>query len=481
MSLQRMSGVDSIFLAAEQPGHHVHVMGLLILDPSTVPGGYSFEGFCDFAAARLPALTPLRRRLVEVPGGLANPYWTDAGEIDLEHHIRRAAVPTPGGPRELAAMASEMMERPLDRRLPLWEMLLVEGLAGGHVALLAKLSHAMMDGMAGVRLMASLFSTTPEYPEPLPVEGEDGPGGPDGQAGRRDPNQLELLAGAVPWLLRRPLRAARAGLGTAWGLLGRALSESDETPESAVRTERCWLNAQLSPYRSTAWVTLPLAEVRAVGDAADVTVNDVLLAVVGGALRRYAEPRGVLPEAPLVAGVPVALRNEEERANAVSSFAVGLGTDEADPVARLRSISDTMAAKKSRRGSTVGEDLLAWAEVPPPAVFSLVMRAYLGLDLESRFNPICNLVVSNVPGPPESLYLAGARLAAIHPLGPVFSGMALNVTAMGCGDGLDVGLVACRRVIPDLWELAGELSTALAELRTAVMGSPLRAEPSSGA
>jgi diacylglycerol O-acyltransferase len=471
MSLQRMSGVDSIFLAAERPGHHVHVMGVLILDPSTVPGGYSFQGFRDFAAARLPALTPLRRRLVEVPGGLANPYWTDAGEIDLDHHIRRAAVPSPGGPRELAAMASEMIERPLDRRLPLWEMLLVEGLAGGRVALLAKLSHAMMDGMAGVRLMASLFTTTPELAEPLPARAPET---------RRDPNPLELLAGAVPWLLRRPLRAAGAGLGTARGLLSRALSGRVAAPAPPVQTERCWLNTQLSPTRATAWVTLPLADVRAVGEAADSSVNDVLLAVVGGALRRYAEPRGVLPEAPLVAGVPVALRNDEERANAVTSVAVGIGTDEPDPAARLRAIRDAMAEKKDRRGSTVGEGLLAWAEVPPPLLLSLVMRAYLDLDLEARFPPICNLVLSNVPGPPESLYLAGARLEAIHPLGPVFSGLALNITAMGCGDGLDVGLVACRRVVPDLWDLADALPEALAELRAALAGAPPRTGRAAG-
>jgi WS/DGAT/MGAT family acyltransferase len=220
-------------------------------------------------------------------------------------------------------------------------------------------------------------------------------------------------------------------------------------------------------------VTLPLADLREIGHAHDATVNDVLLAVLSGALRRYAGPRELLPEQPLAAGVPVALRNEEDRDNAVTAFVVGLATDEPDPAARLFAIRDAMTRRKRRRGSTVGEDLMAWAEVPPPLLFSVAARAYKDLDIEAWMTPICNLVVSNVPGPPQALYLAGAKLVGIYPLGPVFSGIALNVTAMGCGDGLDIGLVACREVLPDPWALADAISEALAELREALAhGNP---------
>jgi diacylglycerol O-acyltransferase len=449
-----------VFLSAERPGQLLHVMGLLILDPTTVPGGYSFERFCAFAASRLPALTPLRRRLVEVPGGLARPFWSEVADVDLEHHIRRAAVPSPGGARELAAMVVEMSERPLDRSRPLWEMLLVEGLAGGQVAMIAKLSHAMMDGMAGVRLMASLFNVSPEIPD-LPAA--------DAATDDDLPGSLELLAGSLPWLMRQPLRALRAGLGTARWLFDQLASEpGDEEEAPDVSVGRCWLNAPLSPRRSIAWVTLPLAELRELGRAHDATVNDVLLTLMSGALRRYAEPRELLPEQSLAAGVPVALSNEAGRDNAVTSFVVGLATDESDPAARLFAIRDAMTRQKRRRGSTLGEDLLAWADVPPPLLFSLALRAYTDLDLEAWLTPICNLVVSNVPGPPQALYLGGAKLVGIYPLGPVFSGIALNVTAMGCGDGLDVGIVACREVLPDPWVLAEALPEALAELRAAL-------------
>jgi len=460
MPLRRLTGADAVFLSAERPGQPLHVMGLLLLDPTTVPGGYTFERFCAFAASRLPALKPLRRRLVEVPGGLARPFWTEDAEVDLAYHIRRAAVPRPGGARELATMVVEMSERPLDRSRPLWEMLMVEGLAGGRVAMIAKLSHAMMDGMAGVRLMASLFNVSPEIPDPPAA---------DDTTAEDPPGPLELVAGSLPWLLRQPLRAATAGLATARRLLGTIASgpaDDDEAPQ--VPVGRCWLNAPVSPRRSIAWVTLPLAELREIGHAHAATVNDVLLVVLSGALRRYAEPRGLLPEQPLAAGVPAALPNEEGRDNAVTAFVVGLATDEPDPAARLFAIRDAMTQRKRRRDSTLGEDLIAWADVPPPLLFSLVARAYTGLDVEAWLTPICNLVVSNVPGPPVALYLGGAKLVGIYPLGPVVSGIALNVTAMGCGDGLDIGIVACHEVLPDPWAIADALPEALAELREAL-------------
>lgn len=456
MALRRLSGVDTAFLAAERPGNLLHVMGLLILDPSSTPGGYSFDKFRAFAEERMPGLPPLRRRLVEVPGGLARPFWTET-EVDLDAHIHRAAVPSPGTAVELAAMAADFEERPLDRSRPLWEMLLVEGLEGGRIALLAKLHHAMMDGMAGVKLMASLFSTTPEIEPPPEIEAEPP---------QRAPGPIELVAGAVPWLMRQPLRAARAGFGSARSLLRSALPDRSP-PAPATHPAHMWLNQPISPFRSVAYVSLPMAELKALGARQGATVNDILLCVVGGALRRYLGERDVLPPDPLVASVPVTLRgdDDDDRSNAVSTVSVELGTDEADPIVRLAAIRSDMAALKRRRGSTVGEDLAAWADVPPPLVFSLLMRAYVDLGLAQRMDPICNLVISSVPGPPVPLYLGGARLVGIHPLGPIYSGVALNVTAMGCGDNLDIGLVGCRRRMPDIWELADAIPAALAELK----------------
>lgn len=462
MTRRRLTGLDAAFLAAERPGNYLHMMGVLILDPSTVPGGYCFESFREFLVERLPLLAPLRRRLVEVPGGLGPPLWVER-DVDLDLHVRRAALPSPGGPRELAAMAGEMLERPLDRSRPLWEMKLVERLAGDRIALLAKLHHAMMDGLAGISLMASLFATTAQIAPPPEVPRKR----PD-----RVPSRLELLAGSLPWLLRQPLRATRAGAHTALSVLKRAGSRASESPAPALEIPRSWLNVETTSQRAVAYLSLPLPEMRALGRARDATVNDVLLTVVAGAVRGYLDARDVLSEQPLVAGVPVAVRKNEDdtRANAVSSVSVGLATDVEDPAARLVAIRDAMAARKRERGRSLGEDLAAWADVPPPLVFSFIADLYLNLHLAERIEPVCNLIVSSVPGPPEPLYLAGARLEGIYPLGPIYSGLALNVTAIGCGDSVDIGLVACRGRMPDLWELADAMPGELKRLAESVSG-----------
>lgn len=456
MTRRRLTGMDTAFLAAEQPSQPLHMMGLLVLDPGTVPGGYSFEGFRDFLARRLPLLPPLRRRLIEVPLGLARPSWIEDAEIDLDAHLHRAALPSPGTARELALMAAEMHERPLDRRRPLWEMQLVEGLEGGRLALLAKIHHATMDGMAGVKLMASLFGTEPEIGPPPAVPPHES---------ERAPGSLELLAGAVPWLWRQPLRAARAGVRTARSAL-RGSHSGGRAPEApSLHPPHSLFNAAVSSRRVVAITSLALSELRSVGRPADATVNDVLLAVMAGALRRYLVRRGALPAQPLVACVPVAVREAgDERANAVTNVSVSLHTHLEDPVERLRAIREATTVQKKRRGSTLGEDLSAWLDVPPPLVFSLLARSFLGSRLPETMDPFWNVLISSVPGPPESLYLGGARLLGIHPLGPIISGLALNVTAIGCGGNLDFGLVACRRLMPDLWDLADAIPAALEEL-----------------
>ena len=463
MTMRRLSGLDTAFLTAERTGVPLHMMGVLVLDPSTIPGGYSFDHVRAFTAERLPLLPPLRRRLVEVPGGLAPPYWTEVAEVELDYHLRRVAVPGPGGPRELAELVRAMMERPLDRRFPLWEVQVVEGLEGGRVALLAKLSHAMMDGMAGVALLSHLVTETPEV---SPVRHET-------LAADEVPGPMGLLADAVPWLAGQPLRIAKAGAGTVRYLASgwrRASRQSRE--EKAERAElevpRTWLNTPLSPFREIAWCSLPLEDLRAVGHAHGGTINDALLAAVGGAMRQYALDRDELPELPLVASVPVALRggddDDGDRSNAVTALSIGLATDLEDPIERLETIRAATSVRKREKGASLGESLAAWVDVPPPLVFTLLVDAIDELDVIDRMAPSCNFVVSSVPGPRGDLYLGGARVEAIYPLGPIYTSMALNFTAISCGDLMHVGLVACRRAVPDPWAIAEALPKCLAEL-----------------
>lgn len=459
MKLRRLGGLDGVFLAAETPASHMHMMAVMVLDPSTVPGGYSFQKFRDFIASRLPLVAPLRRRLIEVPFGIARPFWIEEDEIDLDLHLQRLAVPAPGGPRELAEMAAEMNGRQLDHARPLWQMTVVEGLENGSIAILAKLHHALMDGMAGMQFMASMVSSEPSLSDPpasLPSEPQ------------RIPGPLELLLGAVPSVAARPLRFAKLG-GSA---LHRALlawlggQDEQEAMPDPPAVGRMLFNARMTPGRTAAYTSLPLADVKAVASAFGATLNDVVLAVVGGALRRYLEREGQPLDEPLVAAVPVSTHDAEgdDLTNSYSVMFTQLATDLADPIERLEAIRRCSEREKQREHPFWGNALAELLEIPSPALFSLLARAYTGLGLIDRVDPFCNLVVSNVPGPPHSLYFGGARIQGIYPLGPIFDGVGVNITVISVGESLDIGISACRDLVPDLWRIATDLSGALGEL-----------------
>ncbi|MBW2383798.1 MAG: wax ester/triacylglycerol synthase family O-acyltransferase [Deltaproteobacteria bacterium] len=460
MSYKRLSGLDTVFLAAESPGNWLHVMAILILDPRSVPGGYSFDRFRDYVAKRLHLIPPMRCRLVEVPFGLAPPIWVDDPELDIDRHLRRAAVPPPGGPSELARLAAEMMERPLDRSRPLWEISMVEGVEGGQIALLAKLHHSMMDGMAGMQFMAALLSREPDISDPDPAEIE---------SAEAIPSDLRLLADAAPNRLGRPLRLAKAGAQTLGRLLKHRLADRSADEFDAVEVPRMWLNAPSTPERSVSYISLPLDTARGIAHAHDATLNDVILSIVGGALRCELDRRDVLPDAPLVAAVPVSTHDEgDDLANAVSVMYVRLGTDVADPIERLHTIRDDARRAKHRQGSLFGNSASAWADAFLPYETAFLAGLTLDLGLLHHLPPLCNLVVSNIPGPPVPLYLGGARLMGIHPLGPIFDGMALNITVLSREDEtLDFGLVALGRLIRDPWPLANALKASLEELSRA--------------
>jgi WS/DGAT/MGAT family acyltransferase len=455
VALRRLTGLDAAFLAAESPSNPLHVMGVLVLDPSTIPGGYTFERFQDFIGSRVHLVPPLRRRLLEVPFGLDRPRWLEESHLDLDYHIRRAAVPAPGGPREVATLAAEIDERRLDRSRPLWEIVIVEGLEHGRIALVAKLSHAMMDGFAGMHFMASLFRGDSEIPEP-PVA--------PSPASDRVPGEAELLLRAIPAVLLRPARAARAALHSAAPGL-QLLRQRSEPGEEPPQPPRMLLSERTTSRRSAAYTSLSLSDVKAVGRAHGATVNDVLLATVSGALRRYLDARGELPEQPLVAGVPVSTHGEgDQLANSFSSLFTSLATDLEDPVARLHTIHASCQRGKHKQRAIGGEIVQEWSNVPPPWFFSAAATLYTRLDLVDRLPLLCNLVVSNVAGPPDDLYLGGARLEGLYPLGPIYAGVALNATALSYRGALGIGLVGCRDHLPDIEALSEGITRSLAEL-----------------
>lgn len=466
--MQRLSGLDAAFLALETPSAHMHVLGVVVVDPSTAPNGFGYSEVRELFEARLHLVPPFRRRLVEVPLGLHAPVWIDDPDFDLDFHLRRAALPAPGGHDELAAFVADVAGRPLDRSRPLWQIWVVEGLEHGHIALVSKLHHALIDGAAGVEILASLFDLSAD----APLEPCDHPA-PEWQP-ERVPSDMEMLARAGLSFVQRPVQFVKAANNLGRGLTRAVQRARERSLDVALplTAPRLSMNRTITPHRKVAFSSVPLADVKAVKNALGVTVNDVVLATTAGALRAYLQQRGELPERALVAAMPTNVRSEGDRGfgNRVSTMFAGLPVDIADPIERVQAVRRSTVGAKEVHEVVGSATLEEWASVAAPALFSRAMRVYGRLRIGERLRPVINLIVSNVPGPPFPLYMAGARLVALHPLGPIFDDCGLNVTVLSYLDHVDFGFIACRELVSDLEALAAAVPDALSELAKATAG-----------
>ncbi len=478
--MERLGGLDAAFLYFETPSMHMHVCGLLVLDPSTMPGGYRFDRIRQMLVERHPLMPAMSRKLVFPPFNFGRPYWVKDPDFDIDYHLRRIGVPSPGQDRELAEVAGAIASRPLDRSRPLWEMWVIEGLAGGRVALFAKMHHATIDGISGANLMVHLFDLEPEPSNPVAVPEEAG--------NERIPSDIELFARGAVETFTRPFEVARLVPGTVVRLGGAAIRAGRRrrpglaAPFTAPRTS---FNAAITPHRTIAFTEVPLEQVKQVKEALGVKVNDVVMAVVSGALRRYLAARQELPEKPLIAAVPVSVHGEVAEVEGTTKISVmfsSLMTDVADPVERLRLIAESNAEAKELYRMVGADTLMQWAEHAAPNTFSLAARLYSSLRLSERHPVVHNLILSNVPGPPIPLYMAGARLAGLYPLGPIMDGAGLNVTVLSNEDRIGFGFIACRELVARLWDLADAVPEALDELAqklgTGKPGASSRSQPS---
>jgi diacylglycerol O-acyltransferase len=472
--MQRLTGLDASFLYLETPSSHMHVAGLMILDPSSVEGGVTLEDVKAVYGARLHLAPPFRRRLVEVPFGLHHPLWVEDPDFDLDYHIRATALPSPGTPEQLSTLVGRLSALPLDRSRPLWEVWVIEGLEDGNVAVLTKVHHAAIDGAAGNELTVALLDLTPEIAQHEPDEEWV----PD-----HIPNDVELLSYAASSLARQPMRVARAMSKTAGAAMAvRRLNRSEPNltpPPSPFSAPRTSFNTAISPRRSFAFTSVSLPTVKAVKNAAGATVNDVVLALCAGALREYLDEHGEHPDAPLVAMVPVSVRSEDEKdamGNRVSSTFTSLATDVDDPVERLKVIHECMAEVKVQQQAIGADTLGDWAEFAAPALAGRAARLYSRTRMADRHRPLFNVTISNVPGPAFPLYSIGARMVSNFPVGPIMDGGGLNMTVMSYLDQLDFGLQACPDVLPNVWSLAEGLQHALEELVEATGVQPAEVE-----
>jgi WS/DGAT/MGAT family acyltransferase len=405
-----------------------------------------------------------------VPLGLDQPYWIEDPDFDIEFHVRELALPAPGSNRQLAEQAARLHARPLDRSRPLWEIYLIFGLRGGRMAIYSKVHHAAIDGVSGNDILAALLDLSPEgrkLPEPSPRRTE------------QQPAAVELLARSAVSLTRHPLRAARLSAGLlrsapalvanpAWPrlpLVDRLLGRDGDTVLSrpGLRAPPTPFNRSITQHRRWGFASLPLPEVKRVRNALRVTVNDVVVALCAGALRRWLVDHDALPDGPLIAAVPVSVRTEEQQGthgNRVSAVLAVLPTQLADPRDRLRAVHQAMRAAKEQHEALPADLLADVTQFAMPALAGQAARMAARLRLVERAS-LFNLIISNVPGPNVPLYYAGAELLAYYPLSAIVDGQGLNITAMSYRDTLFFGVIACRELVPDVDRLTAYLEEEL--------------------
>ncbi len=465
-----MTGLDAKFLYSETPTAHMHTVKVAVADVSDIEGGFTFEEFVEVLGVQLDHLPPFRRRAVPVPGRLGHPVWVEDPDFEIRRHVARMVLPAPGDRAQLAAVVGEFASLPLKRDRPLWELLFVEGLAEGRMAVVVKLHHAVADGTAVVALLHSVVRGMSDEP---PDEHEEDPWRPEPIPDRRQLLKMAYRDHVTRWkgmprLVGRSVRGAKASEL-------RRRSFPVRPPLPLHRVPRTSLNVSLTAERTFAMTTLPMEDLKAIRRAAGTTLNDVYLAVCAGAIRRYLEGRGELPSRSLLASVPVSTDPNVARVqgNRVDNLYVSIGTDLADPAERLAHINTVTKAAKEVR-SVLGHELFEQrADVVPPTSTAPSSSAWTHSHAANRLPPPLNAVLSNVAGPRERIFFGPIQLESLYSVGPILEGIGLNITAWSYVDDLGVSVLGCPASLPDPWQIVDELHAALDELRVAAGPSAL--------
>ena len=466
--MRRLSGTDAMFLSMETPAWHQHIGGLSIIEPSEK---LTYENMVRMIEARLDWAPKFRWKIQEVPFGLDRPMWVDDEEFDIWRHVRRIAVPSPGGREELGEVAGMIMSTKLDRSHPLWELWYIEGVQGDKVAMMMKYHHCLLDGVSSASLATVLLDLEPDATEPFmppPPEEEQkaGPGMPDG----------EMLGRVVAEGAQRPFRAARYLAGGASKLTTAARHAfGDELKHFAISTPKVLFNKPVGPRRNLSFSSVSLDDIKKLKEKHGVKVNDVVLALVSGALRNYLDERGELPDEALGAACPISKRVEGDTSmdNQVSNMFVSLCTDVDDPVQRLLDIHEAANEAKAMHQAMSVREMQSLGEVASPWFLSLATRGVNRAGLMSRAPVPANLVVSNVPGPPMDLYCCGGKVTAVFSCSVLLDTAGLNITLLSFKDRIDFGIHVDPELVKDPWNLADQFPVAMAELlKASKLGKP---------
>jgi diacylglycerol O-acyltransferase / wax synthase len=469
--MRQLTGLDASFLALETANATGHVGGVCVLDPSSAQRPLTLARLTEVLAERLPLVPVLRRRLLNVPLGLDQPYWIDDPHFDIEYHIREIALPRPGSLAQLTEQVSRLHARPLDRSRPLWEIYLITGLAKRRAAVYTKIHHAAIDGVSGAELLTLLLDLSPdgrEAPASEPFRPEEPPG----------PVALATLAGlAAARLAWRPVQTVRitnelvrvvptlapAVSTFVGGMLGLGRGDGGVIRSAPGRAPATPFNKPITAHRRLALRSVDLAAVKAVKNAFGVSVNDVVMAMCAGALRHWLADRHALPDSPLIAMIPVSVRDPHSKGamgNKVSAMLAALPTNLADPGERLDVVHAATKIAKAQHAAIPQGLVDRISDFAPPALTARAARVVFATGLLHRVPPF-NLCISNVPGPNVPVYLCGAKLLAHYPVSVITDGQGLNITVVGYLGQLHFGLLACRELVPDIETLAEYLADEL--------------------
>ncbi|RLA31021.1 MAG: wax ester/triacylglycerol synthase family O-acyltransferase [Gammaproteobacteria bacterium] len=476
--MQQLSGLDSSFLYLETGTTPMHIGSLAIYDQSTAPGGQvTFKDILQFFKKRLHKARAFRQRIARVPLSLDHPYWIEDPDFDLEFHVRHIALPNPGDWRQLCIQTARLHARPLDRSKPLWEAYVIEGLDNvegvpkGSFALLTKIHHAAIDGVSGAEMAAAIHDLSPD----AEVDEPDYKWEPE-----RIPTGIELLSKTAINTAAAPLKFGKLLYRSAPALAKVVAGISSRQLKVPLRVPRTRFNGKVSAHRVFDGRSFDLNEVKAIKNSQPgTTVNDVIVSVCGGALRKYLESRHELPDESLVAMAPISVRPEEKRASAgnlVSAMSLPVCSDIADPLDRLLAVSrESVQAKKL--AYTMGPELAASAaEFLPSTISGLLARTYGASGLVNRVPPLVNTVITNIPGVNVPLYSMGSKMVASYGLGPIYHGVGLFQPVFSYNNTITISAIADRKMMPDPAFYIECLQSAYDELKAATIGKALPAK-----
>lgn len=451
--MEQMQGLDAAFVAFEQKKAPIHIGSIAIYDPSTAPGGFvRFKDILKFIKSRLHLAKTMRQRMVKVPFGIDYPYWIEDPDFDLEYHVRHAALPKPGDWRQLNILAARNFARPLDLTRPPWEIMVVEGLDNiegvpkGSFAMLSKVHHSAIDGVSGVDMMQAIHTLSPEIDE-IPS--------PDPWKPERMPGQLGMFARGYVRGFMNPLRQMSVAAKSAPGMyrMAKGVLKGDYDIGEAFNTPRTRFNGTVSAHRVIDGLSFSLADVKAMRQLVEgATVNDVVLSIVGGAMRRYLEVKVDLPEETLSAMAPISVRDERERGamgNQVSAMRAPLGTHIANAAERMAFVHQETKKSKAMAKAMGARQMADMSKTAPALFMGLGARLFSQWGLANRVKPMFNTVVTNVPGPPVPLYSTGAKLVGIYGKLCLLDGVALGHIVQSYVDQITITFTACREAMPD--------------------------------